>query len=76
MEKQDKYQENGYTDRADYFGDLSRSYGVDISIVYDLAEILGDDEEFDQLPITLHDMTDTCFDWYTGRYVPRNSLMF
>lgn len=49
------YQKNGYADRDDYLNCLSEDYGVSIEDVYDLAEILGEHEDFDGLVSTLED---------------------
>ena len=49
------YQENGYADRDDYLNCLSEDYGVSIDDVYNLAEILGENEDFDGLVSTLED---------------------
>ena len=43
------YQENGYADRGDYLTCLSEDYGVSIEDVYSLAEMLGENEDFDGL---------------------------
>ena len=47
------YQENGYADRDDYLNRLSEDYSVSIEDVYDLAEILGENEDFDGLVLLL-----------------------
>ena len=49
------YQENGYTDRDDYLNCLSEDYGVSIEDVYELAEILGENKDFDGLICALED---------------------
>ena len=55
MFKENIYQENGYTDRDDYLTCLSEDYGVSIEDVYSLAEMLGDNEDFDGLLSALED---------------------
>ena len=50
------YQQNGYTDRDDYLNCLSEDYGVSIEDVYSLAEILGENEDFDGLVSALEDI--------------------
>ena len=50
------YQQNGYADRDDYLNCLSEDYGVPIEDVYCLAEILGENEEFDGLVSALEDV--------------------
>ena len=49
------YQENGYADRDDYLTCLSEDYGVPIDDVYSLAEIFGENEDFDGLVCALED---------------------
>ena len=49
------YQQNGYTDRDDYLNCLSEDYGVSIESVYSLAEMLGENEDFDGLVSALED---------------------
>ena len=50
------YQENGYADRNDYLTCLSEDYGVSIEDVYSLAEMLGENEDFDGLVSALEDI--------------------
>ena len=50
------YQENGYEDRDDYLTCLSENYGVSIEDVYSLAEMLGENEDFDGLVSALEDI--------------------
>ena len=47
------YQENGYADRGDYLNRLSEDYGVSIEDVYSLAEMLGENKDFDGLVVLL-----------------------
>ena len=47
------YRENSYADRDDYLNCLSEDYGVSIGDVYELAEILGENEDFDGLVVLL-----------------------
>ena len=49
------YQQNEYTDRDDYLTCLSEDYGVSIEDVYSLAEMLGENEDFDGLICALED---------------------
>ena len=49
------YQENGYADRDDYLTCLSEDYGVSIEDVYSLADMLGENEDFDGLVCALED---------------------
>ena len=50
------YQENGYADRDDYLTCLSEDYGVSIEDVFSLAEMLGENEDFDGLVSALEDI--------------------
>ena len=50
------YQENGYADRDDYLNRLSEDYGVSIEDVFSLAEMLGENEDFDGLVSALEDI--------------------
>ena len=49
------YQQNGYVDRNDYIICLAEDYRVSIDDVYSLAEMLGENEDFDGLICTLED---------------------
>ena len=49
------YQQNGYANRDDYLNCLSEDYGVSIEDVYCLAEMLGENEDFDGLVCALED---------------------
>ena len=49
------YQENGYADRDDYLNYLSEDYGIPIEDVFSLAEMLGENEDFDGLVSALED---------------------
>lgn len=49
------YQENGYADKDDYLTCLSEDYGVPLETVQSLADILGENEDFDGLPSILED---------------------
>jgi hypothetical protein len=51
-DNQDVYQQNGFTDRKDYLENLAEEYG---DVVFDLAEILGESEDFDGLVTSLED---------------------
>lgn len=50
------YQENGYENRVDYLKSLAGDFGVDESIVFALASVLGKSEDFDGLVSELEDM--------------------
>ena len=49
------YEQNGYTDRAEYLDSLAEEYGMDINMVLSLAELLGPNEDFDGLVTTIQD---------------------
>ena len=55
MFEENIYQENGYADRDDYLTSLSEDYGLPIEDVYSLAEMLGENEDFDGLVSALED---------------------
>ena len=50
------YQQNGYADRDNYLTCLSEDYGVSIEDMYSLAEMLGENEDFDGLICALEDV--------------------
>ena len=50
------YEENGFDSRKEYLIDLADSYGLDQSIVFALADMLGTNEDFDGLVNALEDM--------------------
>jgi len=47
--------ENGYTSRADYLRCMSEEYGVPLTTVEALADLLGENEDFDGLVTSLAD---------------------
>jgi hypothetical protein len=49
------YQENGYRNRKEYLNELSEIYDQPLSLVYGLANMLGEIEDFDGLLIALED---------------------
>ncbi len=51
----DIYKEHGFKDRTDYLHSLADEYGMPLEDVIALADILGQDEDFDQLVISLED---------------------
>ena len=55
MHDENIYQENGYADRNDYLTCLSEDYGISIEDVYNLADMLGENEDFDGLVSALED---------------------
>jgi hypothetical protein len=50
------YKENGFDSRKDYLIDLADSYGLNQSIVFALADMLGSTEDFDGLVNALEDI--------------------
>lgn len=57
MSKTNVYQENGFKNRWDYLLDLADNYGVDSDVVVGLADMLGENEDFDGLVTELEDLT-------------------
>ena len=53
------YQDNGYKDRADYLKCLADDYGVALTMVTELADLLGEREDFDGLVIAVDDYSKT-----------------
>lgn len=49
------YQENGFKDRADYIRQLAEDYGLMESMVWQLADLLGSEEDFDGLVVACQD---------------------
>ena len=49
------YQENGFSSRRKYLENLADDMGIDPSIVYALADLLGPTEDFDGLVTSLED---------------------
>lgn len=46
---------NGYESRGDYLHGLASITGVNVSVVYALARILGPEEDFDGLVVAVDD---------------------
>jgi hypothetical protein len=57
------YEMNGYSDRQDYLNDLADNMGLDKSIVFALADMLGENEDFDGLVTSLEDFNCGDFDF-------------
>ncbi len=55
------YIQNGYESREDYLQCMSEDYGVPIETVYSLADMLGENEDFDGLISALEDIE--CMEW-------------
>ena len=56
--KESIYTDNGFISRKDYLNSLADDFGVDKNTVYDLASVLGPEEDFDALVTELEDMAD------------------
>lgn len=52
---QDIYQKNGYVNREDYLISMAEDFGVPDFVVFSMAEILGENEDFDALITELED---------------------
>jgi len=50
------YMRNGYRDRRQYLEMLAEDYGLEQIVVFQLAALLGPNEDFDGLVTTLEDM--------------------
>lgn len=55
------YTERGFKNRKDYLETLADEYGLDVAVVYNLAELYGASEDFDGLLATLDDLADEEF---------------
>jgi len=51
------YVEQGYKNRQDYLQNLADEYGVDITMVELLADLLGPSEDFDGLVSSIQDIS-------------------
>lgn len=51
------YVEEGYKDRADYLRNLAWDNDVDEEVVYALADVLGEGEDFDGLVTSIEDIS-------------------
>ena len=54
--RDETYMAEGYRDRADYLSCLAEDYGADLDAVVALANLLGPDEDFDGLIVSVQDM--------------------
>ena len=50
------YEEMGYSSRKEYLNSLAEDYGVGFYQVFALADLLGQEEDFDGLISALEDM--------------------
>ena len=53
------YQEKGFINRNDYLVSLSQEHDISLYIVLELADLLGEDEDFDGLITCLQDAENT-----------------
>jgi hypothetical protein len=49
------YTDNGFRDRQHYLESLAEDYDVELETVEALADVLGEDEDFDGLLVALED---------------------
>ena len=54
----DIYKKQGFKDRKDYLHSLADDYSVPLTVVMSLAELLGENEDFDGLISELQDYAD------------------
>jgi hypothetical protein len=57
------YEMNGYANRNEYLTDLADNMGLDRSLVQALADMLGENEDFDGLVTSLEDIDGNDFDF-------------
>lgn len=57
------YKEHGYKNRTEYLKDLAFEYSVPQSVVFALADVLGESEDFDGLITSLEDAEEMGIDW-------------
>ena len=64
------YQEHGFKNRKEYLTDLAETYGVNKHVVFTLAQMLGEEEDFDGLVTSIQDdLCDIQDYWQTYRIV-------
>ena len=57
------YEMNGYANRNEYLTDLADNMGLDRSLVQALADMLGENEDFDGLVTSLEDINPEEFEY-------------
>ena len=57
----DRYQEDGAIDRFGYLESLAGDHGVEFDVVLTLVDVLGPEEDFDGLVISLEDLAAGAF---------------
>jgi len=75
MSEQNIYQENGYKDRQDYLECMAEDYGVPLEVVVSLAEVLGENEDWDGLVLALEDAEGMFDEVRIGRGIPSLKLI-
>jgi hypothetical protein len=55
-----RYEEEGNFDRFGYLKDLAENYGAELSMVIEIADLLGPEEDFDGLVTTIEDAAEGC----------------
>ena len=63
-EKMSVYKKNGYENRKHYLENLAEWNGVDKEVVFELAAILGPNEDFDGLVTSVEDYSDGFYHIY------------
>lgn len=57
------YEMNGYADRRDYLRCLADDFGIPESVVFSIADMLGETEDFDGLITNLEDINPEEFEY-------------
>ena len=55
MKEENVYERHGFNDRDEYLADLADCNGIDMATVQMVADMLGENEDFDGLVTTLED---------------------
>ena len=63
-----QYHKHGHPDRKSYLRSLARDHGVSPSVVFSLADLLGADADFDDLPQQLENWADTNMHYCNEEY--------
>jgi hypothetical protein len=58
----DIYLKNGYDGRKDYLENLAEDFGVEKAVVFEMAFILGENEDFDGLVTSIEDYANGFYD--------------
>lgn len=54
------YTDNGFKNRREYLVSLAEDYDMPLDVVFNLASLLGPNEDFDGLVSSLQDYSDGC----------------